>query len=78
MGSEDKTIPVLKNNLEKRPTLSDNLSNYLDKQVGSESVEKENIKFSAPQKNTDSRPFMDELFVDNFNIKGFKTDITGG
>jgi hypothetical protein len=77
-GSEDKTMPVLKKHSEKRPSLSDSLSNYLDKDVNLESVEKENIKISAPQKNTYNRPFMDELFVDNFNIKGFKTDITGG
>jgi len=43
-----------------------------------ECVEKQDIKISGrKKKNTDSRPFMDELFVENFDIKGFKSDITG-
>jgi len=42
-----------------------------------ECVEKQDIKISGRKKNTDSRPFMDELFVENFDIKGFKSDITG-
>lgn len=77
-GSEDVTMPVLKKHSGKRPSLSDSLSNYLNKEVDSECVEIENITISGPKKDTDSRPFLDELLVDNFNIKGFKSDITGG
>ena len=77
-GSEDKTIPVLKKHSEKRPSLSDSLSNYHSKKTDFDSVINEDIKISGLNNDTDSRPFMDELFVENFNVKGFKTDITGG
>jgi hypothetical protein len=77
-GSEDKTMPALKKHSGKRPSLSDSLPNYLDKETDFDSVIDEDIKISGPKKDIDDRPFMDELFVENFNIKGFKTDITGG
>jgi len=77
-GSEDKTMPALKKDSGKRPSLSDSLSSYLNKEEDLECIEKENIKISGRKKNTDSRPFMDELFVENFDIKGFKSDISGG
>lgn len=77
-GSEDITMPVLKKHSGKRPSLSDSLSNYQSKETDFDSVIDEDIKISGPKKDTDSRPFMDELFVENFNVKGFKTDITGG
>jgi hypothetical protein len=41
--------------------------------IGSEDV---TVPFLKAHK--DKRPFMDELLVDNFDIKGFKSDITGG
>ena len=77
-GSEDKTMPVLKKHSGKRPSLSDSLSKYHSKKTDFDSVIDEDIKISGPKKDIDSRPFMDELFVENFNVKGFKTDITGG
>ena len=77
-GSEDMTIPVLKKHSGKRPSLSDSLSNYHSKKTDFDSVINEDIKISGPNNDTDSRPFMDELFVENSNVKGFKTDITGG
>ncbi len=78
MGSEDKTVPVFKKHSRKRPSLSDSLSNYHSKETDSDNVIDKNIKTSDPKKDIDNRPFMDELFVENFNVKGFKTDITGG
>jgi len=77
-GSEDKTMPVLKKHSGKGPSLSDSLSNYHSKKTDFDSVIDEDIKISGPKKDIDDRPFMDELFVENFNVKGFKTDITGG
>jgi hypothetical protein len=71
-------MPVLKKHSGKRPSLSDSLSKYHSKKTDFDSVIDEDIKISGPKKDIDDRPFMDELFVENFNIKGFKTDITGG
>lgn len=77
-GSEDITMPALKMPPGKRPSLKDRQLDAHNKDVDLDSVGSEDLTIPDLEVHTDNRPFTDELLVDNFDIKGFKTDITGG
>ncbi len=76
-GSEDTTMPDLNTDSVGRPSLKDGQLNSPDKEEDLGSVGSEDMTIPSLKIHTDNRPFMDELFVDNFDIEGFKSDITG-
>ena len=78
IGSEDVTVPVLKTHKDKRPSLIKRLFDTDNKETEPDSVKNKRLMKPSLKVRADNRPFMDELLVDNFNIKGFKSDITGG
>jgi hypothetical protein len=78
IGSEDVTVPVLKTLKDKRPPLIKRLFDTDNKETEPDSVKNKRLIKPGLKVRADNRPFMDELLVDNFNIKGFKSDITGG
>ncbi len=77
-GSEDTTMPALKMRPGKQSSLKDRQLNSHDKEEDLDCVGSEDMTIPGLEAQADKRPFMDELLVDNFNIKGFKTDITEG
>jgi hypothetical protein len=76
-GSEDVTVPVLKTHKDKQQPLI-RLFSTNSKDAEPDSVKNGGLTIPGPKTHAGGRPFMDELLVDNFNIKGFKSDITGG
>ena len=76
-GSEDVTVPGLKRHKDKQQPLI-RLFSANSKKAEADSAKNGDLTVSGPRIHADARPFMDELLVDNFNIKGFKSDITGG
>jgi len=76
-GSEDVTVPVLKTHKDKLQPLI-RLFSTNSKKAEADSAKNGDLTVPGPRIHADARPFMDELLVDNFNIKGFKSDITGG
>jgi hypothetical protein len=78
IGSEDVTEPGLKTHKDKRPPFIKRLFNTNSKEAEPGNVKNGDLTIPGPRIQADNRPFMDELLVDNFNIKGFKSDITGG
>jgi len=77
-GSEDITMPALKMSTGKQHSLKDRQLKSDNKEVDLDGVGSEDLTIPGIEVHADNRPFMDELLVDNFDIKGFKTDITGG
>ncbi|RKZ70879.1 MAG: hypothetical protein DRQ48_05275 [Gammaproteobacteria bacterium] len=77
IGSEDVTEPGLRTHKDKRPPFIKRLFNTNSKEVQADSAKDGGLTIPGPKAHTGGRPFMDELLVDNFNIKGFKSDITG-
>ncbi len=77
IGNEDVTVPGLKTHKDKQPPLI-RLFSTNSKEAAQDDVKNGGLTIPGPRIQADNRPFMDELLVDNFNIKGFKSDITGG
>ena len=76
-GSEDVTVPGLKRHKDKQQPLI-RLFSANSKKAQASSAKNGGLTITGHRHQADNRPFMDELLVDNFNIKGFKSDITGG
>jgi hypothetical protein len=77
-GSEDVTAPGLKTHKGKRQPFIKTLFNTNSKKAQAGSAKNGGLTITGHKHQAGNRPFMDELLVDNFNIKGFKSDITGG
>jgi len=77
IGNEDVTVPGLKTHKDKQQPLI-RLFSTNSKGAQSDTAKNGGLTIPGPKAHTGGRPFMDELLVDNFNIKGFKSDITGG